>query len=45
MNFVNYVCTGLKDGFDPGISELPKETYVCKKKIHLRVNNHLTLTI
>ena len=30
MNFVNYVCTDLKDGFDPGISELPKDTYVCR---------------
>ena len=27
---MNYLCTGLKDGFDPGISELPKETYVCR---------------
>ena len=30
MNFVNCVCTGLKDGIDPGIFELPKETYVCR---------------
>ena len=37
MNFVNYVCTGSKDGFDPGISELPKETPMYAEIINLRV--------
>ena len=46
MNIVNFVCTALKDGFDPGISELlPKETPMYAEIINLRVNSHLTLTI